>query len=60
MIEDHHIDVFVGVGKHNPFAFVTSKASETFTAHVLHEDEAGEAHRRLAAAHRAPSAGSGR
>lgn len=34
-IKGSHIDVFVGAGKHNPFAFVRSKRKATFDAHVM-------------------------
>jgi len=48
-IKGTHIDVFVGAGKHNPFAFVKSSAAKTFEAYVLPPESV--AHSRLAAAH---------
>ncbi len=50
-IKDEHIDVFVGIGKNNPFSFVLSKASATFDAFVIEPDRAEEAFERLSRAH---------
>jgi 3D (Asp-Asp-Asp) domain-containing protein len=52
-IKGTHIDVFVGMGKNNPFAFVKSKSEATFDAHVLSEAAAREAYSRLRAGHEA-------
>lgn len=52
-IKAEHIDVFVGIGKNNPFDFVKSRSSATFAAHIVARDQVEEAHRRLSAAHNA-------
>lgn len=52
-IKKTHIDVFVGMGRQNPFAFVKSKSSATFEARVLTRSAAPDAHDRLKAGHEA-------
>lgn len=52
-IKETHIDVFVGMGKQNPFAFVKSKSSATFAARVLTRSAVPEAFDRLKAGHEA-------
>ena len=45
-IKKTHIDVFVGIGKHNPFAsFVKSKRKATFEAYVVTDKRGGGAER---------------
>jgi len=56
-IKDNHIDVFVGEGRHSPFAFVRSKREPTFTAYILSRGGAQQpaitdAAQRLRGAHR--------
>ena len=34
-IKRNHIDVFVGIGKRNPFTFVTNKRQPTFAAQLI-------------------------
>lgn len=55
-IKGTHIDVFVGVGKHNPFSgWVTSRSRDTFEAYVVPARGSHAASvARLAAGHRRP------
>lgn len=41
-INNNHIDVFLGISQQNPFSFIQSKASSTFTAFLINDAKALE------------------
>jgi 3D (Asp-Asp-Asp) domain-containing protein len=39
LIKGDHIDVFIGTADQNPFAFVQSKASSSFDAYIVQDEQ---------------------
>ncbi|WP_009631350.1 3D domain-containing protein [Synechocystis sp. PCC 7509] len=42
-IKNNHIDVFIGISQQNPFAFIKSKATGTFTAFLIEKSQISQA-----------------